>query len=78
MLMGARADAEPAIIGEIEHPAWALTCWHRGAWKNDLVADQRCEAWSPRHAEDARAVAWNESPDHLGELKEAKPLPASD
>src|SRR5262245_13689983 len=72
--MGARTDAEPTVIGEIEHPARALASRHGGAWKDDLVTDQWCEAWSPWRGEHALAVAGNESSGHLGELHEAKPL----
>src|SRR3954471_19734111 len=65
VLVGAWAAPEPAVIGEVEHPAGALAARNRLTRKDDLVADQRQEAWRARHAHGAAPVARDKAAAHL-------------
>ena len=64
MLVGPGADAEPAVIGQIDQPARPLAARHRCAGEDRFVADQRQHLRRARHVHGAPAVAGDKSADH--------------
>ena len=74
MLKWSGADAEPSVIGDIEHPSRTLAVRHRLARENDLVANERQEIWRPGRRDLAALVAGDEAALHLCELQKSETL----
>src|SRR5262249_4615405 len=74
MLVWPAADAEPAVVGDVDEPARTLAARYRLTGKDDLVADQRQDARSARYVQRAPSLARNEAADHLGQLAQAQML----
>src|SRR6516162_10924154 len=53
VLVRAWTGAEPAVIGEVEHPGGALACRHDFTGEDDLVAQQRNGIGGARHDQGA-------------------------
>src|ERR1700737_3867745 len=68
MLIGTGADAEPAVIGDIDDPTRPLAALHDIARKNDLVADQRQRNRRAWYGDRPAPLSGNESAALLGEL----------
>ena len=77
MLVGAGTDAEPAVVGEIEHPAGPVVARHRLAREDHLITDQRQHARRPRHVVAAAAIAREITAGYLGQLLQADALEQS-
>ena len=74
MLIGAGADTEPCIIGDIDEPAGSLTFRHCFVREDRLIADQRNHARRARHVHSAMTIAGDEAADNFGELHQADAL----
>ena len=71
MLIGTTADAEPAVVGEIEQPARPFVVRYGFAGKDDLVAEERQHPRRAGHRHGAAPLAGDEAARQLGELHQA-------
>src|SRR5262245_14299196 len=73
MLVGTRAYAEPAVIGDIDDPGWPAA-GERAClfWKNDFVADQWQQGRSPRYGEHSVLLTWDVPAANPSQLHQAQ------
>src|SRR5262245_14681762 len=73
MLVGTRAYAEPAVIGDVDDPgcpaADERACLF---WKNDFVADQWEQRRSPRYGEHSVLLTWDVPAANPSQLHQAQ------
>ena len=72
--IGPGADAEPAIVRDVDEPARPLPGWHRGVGKDGLVAYQRQHFWRAGYVHRAPAITRQKSADDLCELHQPDPF----